>query len=175
VVLLLASDGDPNSCSPTEDLIDTIAQLAESAYNYNGVQTYAIAIQGTTVANLNKIAAKGGTTAAFDVTADITQFAKKMEEIRTAALSCELLIPSAPKGENLEYDKVAVKITSGSQAQKEIPRVLTAQDCGSKEGWHYDDVVVPTKIVLCPASCAAMKADLGAKLGVYFGCAPLLR
>lgn len=175
VIVVLASDGDPNSCSPSEDQIDTIAHLAESAYNYNEVETYVIALQGTTVANLNKIAAKGGTAAAFDVTANIGQFAKKMEEIRTAALACEFMIPSAPPGEILQYDKVAVKVTSADQTQKEIPRVLAAQSCGSKEGWHYDDVVVPGKIVLCPASCAAVKAELDAKVGVYFGCAPTIR
>jgi hypothetical protein len=174
MVVVLASDGDPNSCSQMEDQIGTIAELAEKAYDYNGVETYVIAISGSTLANLNQIAAKGGTGLAYDVTVDIGLFSQKMSEIRAAALSCEFVIPAAPKGETLEHDKVAVKYASGNQMQKEIPRVLGAQACGAQGGWYYDDLVMPSKIVLCPASCDAVKADPDAKISVYFGCTPTI-
>ena len=73
VIVVLATDGDPGGCS--NNTIPVIAGLAASALNYNGVQTYAIAVPGATLSSLNQIAAAGGTTQAIDSTADIGAFA----------------------------------------------------------------------------------------------------
>jgi Mg-chelatase subunit ChlD len=172
VIMVFASDGYPGGCGGSLDTIPVIAALADSAFNYNGVQTYVIAINGSSVSALNQIAAAGGTNTAYDVTADIALFSEKMAEIRTSALACESLIPPPPPGEELDTKKVAVKFTDGMMVEVEIPRADDAADCGSGPGWYYDDNMNPTKIILCPASCNVVQADPAGRLNILFGCEP---
>lgn len=170
VVVIFASDGDPTSCSTTD--IPTIADLAKQAYNYNGVETYAIAMQGATLSNLNQIAVAGGTTAAYDVTSNVQQFSQKMQDIRSKALPCQFVIPPPPDGKTLDPTLVNVDYTPGAMGSTttKIPKAASAADCGTGAGWYYDNEVAPTKILLCPASCNLVKADSKAKVDVAFGC-----
>jgi Mg-chelatase subunit ChlD len=170
VIVVFASDGDPSSCGPNTG-IPEISMLASSARNYNGVQTYVIAMQGATIANLNAIAVAGGTGAAYDVSGNVTLFTQKMQEIRSKALSCEFPIPEPPMGEMLDPNKVNVQYTPmGMGMPTDIPRADNLQDCGSTAGWYYDSPQDPTKITLCPASCTTIQADSLAKVDVAFGC-----
>jgi uncharacterized protein YegL len=172
VIVVLATDGDPSGCS--DNTVPATAQLATRALNYNGVQTYVIAVEGATLSNLNQIAAAGGTTQAYDVTSNIAAFSAKMAEIRASALPCELLIPEPPAGASFEVGKVAVSFTPGAGPEVEIPKANNASDCRGTPGWYYDDNVSPDKIILCPASCAAVQDDSQARLNVLFGCEPTL-
>jgi hypothetical protein len=180
VILVFASDGDPNSCNGTPgnpanaDTIPVIASLAESALNYNGVRTYAIAIAGASINSLNQIAQKGGTVAALDVTQNINLFLDKMKQIQASALSCDFPIPAPPVGEVFDKDLVAVTYTPSDPMAEdvELPHADNLQDCGPASGWYYDNNVKPTKIVLCPKSCQTVQSDLGAKINVLFGCKP---
>lgn len=169
VILVLATDGDPNYCGMTT--IDDVAAFAKSARNYNGVLTYVIGVKGSVIANLNKIAVAGGTTAAYDITNDISQFSAKMEEIRSAELGCEFEIPPPPNGEELDFGKVNFSYTPKGMG---MPKLLLRADdlphCNAQPGWYYDNNSKPTKIVLCPASCATVQADLNAKVTALFGC-----
>lgn len=166
VVVVLASDGDPTACNT--DIFD-IADLAATAHAYNGVRTFVIAIQGATVQNLDEIAAAGGTTAALDVTTDITQFQLKMDEIRKEVLACEYVIPE-PEGQEFDPTKVNVRYTPGGGAAESIPQADDLADCGDDPGWYYDNPVMPTKIIFCPASCALIQSDDMAKVDFVFGC-----
>jgi hypothetical protein len=169
VALVLATDGEPNACGTTT--IDNIAALAKSARNYNGVLTYVIGVAGSVIGNLDKIAAAGGTKAAYDITNDISQFSMKMEEIRSAALACEFGIPPPPNGEVLDPDKVNFSYTpKGVGMSKVLLRANDLADCNSQPGWYYDSNAAPTKILLCPASCTTVQADSNAKISVLFGC-----
>lgn len=169
VIVVFVSDGDPTSCSITD--IASISALAKSAFNYNGVQTYAVAIQGSTIANLNAIAAAGGTGQAYDVTANVQQFSQKMAEIRSQALSCELAMPEAPVNEELDVDDPYVDYLPGGNGMPEkLKKVPSKSDCGPGEGFYYDNPSAPTKIILCPASCQKVQADLEAKLSIGFPC-----
>ncbi|WP_437725709.1 vWA domain-containing protein [Sorangium sp. So ce861] len=172
VIVVLATDGDPSGCA--DNTVASTAQIAQRALNYNGVQTYVIAVEGSTVANLDQIAAAGGTARAFDVTADVAAFSAKMAEIRASALPCELLIPDPPAGATLDTSRVAVKFATASASALEIPKADGAADCGEGPGWYYDDELQPKKIVLCPASCRAVQGEVQAKLDVLFGCEPTL-
>jgi len=172
VIVVFASDGEPNSCPNNQDTIPVIAALASSALNYNGVETYVVAISGSNVANLNQIAVAGGTTAAFDVTADISLFEQKMEEIRAAALACEFVIPDPPDGEELDAGLVNVEYTpSDGSGAVTIPGVAGVADCGAGLGWYYDNPQNPTQILLCPGACNLIQADGEADVQVQFGCA----
>jgi hypothetical protein len=169
VILVLATDGDPNGCANNE--IDAIADFAKSARNYNGVLTYVIGVNGSIISNLDKIAAAGGTTAAYDVTQDINLFATKMAEIRSAALGCEFEIPPPPNNQQLDPDKVNFSYTpNGTGMPKVLLRADNLVDCNGKPGWYYDSNLAPSKIILCPASCSTVQADNNAKVSVLFGC-----
>jgi uncharacterized protein YegL len=169
VILVLATDGDPTACGDTT--IDDIAALAKGARNYNGVLTYVIGVQGSTIANLNKIAEAGGTTAAYDITNDINQFTAKMKEIRGAALGCEFEIPPPPDGQELDPDEVNFSYTpKGTGMPKILLRADNLDACNNQPGWYYDNANAPTKIILCPASCATVQADTKAKVEALFGC-----
>lgn len=172
VILVFASDGDPNSCPGNQNDIPSIAGLAKAALDYNGVETYVVAINGASVLNLDQIAAAGGTTKSYDVTANVTQFAQKMMEIRSKALACEYIVPEPSGNEPLELDKATVKHTNGAGVEKEIIQAKSAADCGIGPGWYYDDPKKPQKIILCPASCQIVQADPDGKLDIFFGCKP---
>ena len=169
VILVLATDGAPYLCGwgSTED----IASLAKSARNYNGVLTYAIGVDGSDIAALDKIAAAGGTTASYDITHDINQFSAKMADIRSEALGCDFGIPPPPNDLALDPNKVNFSYTpKGTGAPKILPRADDLVDCNGQPGWYYDSNTAPTKIVLCPASCSTVQADNNAKVSVLFGC-----
>ncbi|MEJ7729747.1 MAG: vWA domain-containing protein [Polyangiaceae bacterium] len=167
VIVVLASDGEPGSCITD---VATIASLAESAYNYNGVQTYGIFIAGNK-ATLDAITMAGGTGPAFDVSANIQAFADKMAGIRADAIGCEVTIPDPPQGEEFDKDLVNVKYTAGGQgAPSTLPKKTSKADCGAGAGWYYDNEQKPTEIIFCPASCQTVQADVEAKINVAFGC-----
>jgi hypothetical protein len=168
VIAVFASDGDPSACNTS---IPAIAALAASAHNYNGVETYVIAMAGATLANLNQIAAAGGTNQAYDVTSNAQQFSQKMQEIRSSALACEFILPPPPMGQTLDPKLVNVNYTpGGAPTPTTLPQSDNLADCGVGPGWYYDDPMNPTKIVLCPASCNTIKVDSQAKIDVAFGC-----
>ena len=168
VIVVLATDGDPNGC---DDAIDDIAGLATSALGYDGVRTYVIGVPGATIANLDKIAVGGGTTAAYDVTKDITQFSATIAQIRLVGLGCDFQIPPPPQGQALDPDKVNFSYTpKGVGNPTTLLRASDLADCNGKPGWYYDSNTGPTKITLCPASCTTVQADSSAKVSVLFGC-----
>ncbi|MFO0668543.1 MAG: hypothetical protein U0235_02800 [Polyangiaceae bacterium] len=43
-------------------------------------------------------------------------------------------------------------------------------DCADPNGWHYDNVSAPGRIITCPAICDRLKADKGGKMDIIFGC-----
>ncbi|MBK9263629.1 MAG: VWA domain-containing protein [Polyangiaceae bacterium] len=173
VIVVLATDGDPTGCQPLE--IDLIAALATSARNYNGVRTYVIGVAGSTIANLDKIAEAGGTTKAYDITKDISEFAATIAEIRKETLACDFELPAPPDGMELVPDIVNFTYTpNGMGEPKIVPRADDLADCKDLPGWYYDSNLAPTKLILCPASCATVQADVNAKVEVLFGCDSVL-
>lgn len=174
VILVLATDGDPYLCGSPD--ISVIAGLAQSARNYNGVLTFVIGIEGSVIENLDKIAAAGGTVGSYDVTQNISLFSAKMAEIRTAALGCDFEIPPPPNNQQLDPNKVNFSYTpKGVGAPKVFPRADDLADCSGQPGWYYDSNANPTRIILCPASCSTVTADLDAKVEALFGCKSLLK
>lgn len=174
VVVVFASDGDPNSCPAQQNVIAEIATVVQSAYTSSAIETYVIAISGASLVNLDQLAAAGGTTQAYDVTGNINQFAQKMADIRASALACEYIIPDPPANEPLELDRVVVKYVTDDDIPAEIPRTEGNLNCGQGPGWYYDDPVQPTRLILCPASCEMVHFDNRGRIDVFFGCKPKL-
>jgi hypothetical protein len=172
VAAVLASDGDPTECITSGAAIEGLAQ---AAFDANGVRTYVIAIEGSSAATLNPIAAAGGTGQAIDVTTDINLFKQAMEEIRADAISCEFPIPEPGGGERFDPQKLNVSYTPGGTGMSTtIPNVADASACGSAGGWYYDDAANPTEVILCPATCTLVGADGGAKIDLEFGCPTII-
>ena len=173
VNVVLATDGAPAGCEDVTN--EGIAALAQSARDYNGVQTYVIGVQGSTLSNLDQIAAAGGTTAAYDITQDINLFSQTMAEIRAAVLGCEFELPPPPLGMSLVPDEVNFTYTAGgTEDPVTLPRADDLADCGDQPGWYYDDNATPTKIIVCPASCLTIQNDSLAEIAVAFGCDSIL-
>jgi len=183
VNVVIATDGDGSYGCDGENFVggtyvqdlDALEELAQEAQDYNGVHTYVVAVPGATIASLDKLAAAGGTTAAYDITQDISKFSAAMAEIRNAVLACDFELPPPPLGMDLLPDKVNFTYTPGGTDKPVIlPRADDLADCGDEPGWYYDSNIVPTKILLCPASCTTVKNDTSAKVDVAFGCNSVL-
>jgi hypothetical protein len=84
-------------------------------------------------------------------------------------IACEYDIPDPPANETLDINKVNVEFWPSSGAASDILNVPNAGSCGIS-GWYYDNPSNPTKIVLCPSTCAAVQADDGGQVHVVFGC-----
>ncbi len=172
VVVVLATDGEPNDCDSS---VDAVAMVADgAAAGHPPVSTYVIGV-GSSLSNLGQIATAGGTDHAFlvDTAAGTTaDFAAAMNAIRgEAALPCSYELPSPAPGSSLDYGKVNVERGSGTDGGKStLPQVQDEAECGTTDGWHYDDPGRPASIELCPATCASVERDPTAIVQVLVGC-----
>jgi hypothetical protein len=187
VVLVLATDGLPTRCAPLD--IPGLAALAQGGVaGTPSIKTFVIGVfadadkvQATT--NLDAIAAGGGTSKAFIVTTGgsvATDFQKALDAIRGSVLPCEYAIPKSGAGAQ-DFDKVNVQHTTGAGATSVLGYKKNAAGCGTDPGWYYDaDPATggtPTKIILCPTTCSAVKSDSGgaAKVDILLGCKTLVK
>ena len=86
------------------------------------------------------------------------------------AIGCQYNMPSADAGV-IDPDKVKVEYTPGSGgAPQELARANDAASCGPGGGWYYNNNANPTLILLCPATCNAVKADQKAGIQIALGC-----
>jgi hypothetical protein len=88
-------------------------------------------------------------------------------------LDCAWAIPPPPMGEQFQKDKVNVSYSPSMGAPQTVYHVTTEADCGPQGGWFYDDNASPTKVNVCPTTCATIQADPQGKIDILFGCATL--
>ena len=167
VVVVLATDGQVNSCNTK---IQDIADLAKTAYEYNGVLTFAVAINGADLNTLNPIATAGGTDKPIDITSDITKLKGALDKIRHDVLGCEYPIPKPMMGEIFDSHELNITYKPGSGMPDGLKQYPNAKGCGNLPGWYYDNNAKPTKIFFCPATCTKAKTDAGASVDFVFGC-----
>lgn len=180
VVMVLATDGFPTRCAPLD--IPGISALAAGGVSGTpSIKTFVIGVfsdaqktQATT--NLNQLATGGGTGSAFIVSTGAnvtTQFQAALESIRGTALPCEYAVPS-PESGTPDYDKLNVQFSQGGGAPAVLPYKKSASGCDAAGGWTYDTDPstggFPTKIILCPSTCDAVKKATGAKVEMVLGC-----
>jgi hypothetical protein len=173
VVAVLMADTDPNACNGS---YAEIVGLVQSALAMSGVRTFAVGFEGITIASLNAVAAAGGTGQAVDLTAPgaMSMLHVELEAIRRRAVPCELDLPPTPDGVTFDPDAVFLGYTPGGMGPEEYPaHVANENACGQSPGWYWDDPVTRTKLVLCSATCDAIKADVAPALQVLFGCTEL--
>jgi hypothetical protein len=173
--VVLATDGKPNACSPND--VSAIAALAAAAAGGSpSIVTFVIGV-GDELAELNSIAAAGGTGQAFlvDTNQNVNdQFLAALLSIQDAVLACEYLIPTPTSG-NPDYNLVNVEVSLQNQPPHTLPKVPGPADCDADGGWYYDNPAAPEKIIMCPASCDALQADPGAQLDILLGCDSVLK
>jgi hypothetical protein len=170
VIVVLATDGQPNDCSSTVANVGNAAKAGVTGTP--PILTYVIGV-GSSTGNLDAIAAAGGTGKAIVVnTGDPASFLAAMQAIQKSQVGCEYLIPAPSGGQMIDYTKVNVVYTpNGNGMPQTILGVASAAACDpAKGGWYYNDPKMPTKIELCPATCTPVQKDSMAKIDVELGC-----
>ncbi|MDI1447428.1 vWA domain-containing protein [Polyangium sp. 6x1] len=175
-IVVLATDGNPEGCGSS---VDGVKAVAASAFaSVPSIRTFVIGV-GDLAANLDGIAAAGGTGSAFivSVAPDATEkFLQAMNEIRGAALSCSYLIPQPPPGEDIDYDRINVEYTPESGISVIIPQVKSKADCPAAGlAWYYDVPAAPKQIIFCDSTCSQVAKDTKAEIDVLVGCATIVK
>jgi hypothetical protein len=187
VAVVLSTDGIPNTKGSCDDNVSDIEAVAAAGLAATpSIKTFVIGVLSSaddTVAatsTLNGIAAAGGTTAATILGASATtelDFLSALAKIRGASVPCELALPVPEAGMMPDYHKVNVVYTASSTMKDTVfGYVGSMASCDpTKGGWYYDADPdkggTPTKVILCPASCALAQGDPLGKIAVVQGCA----
>lgn len=172
VAIVLATDGQPNRCGDVGD----VAAEAAAGFNANpSVPTYVIGIIGgagscnldpapPNQADLDQVAAAGGTNQAFIVDAatgdTAAQFLSAMNSIRGATqIPCEYLIPeSTSDGQIIDANQVRVELIPNGQPASDVPRLSGSSACDASGGWYFDSQNA-RHVILCPATCDTVTND----------------
>jgi hypothetical protein len=183
VVVLLATDGLPTECTPT-DITQVGAIAAQGVAATPSISTFVIGVFGPddvtamAPANLDTIASDGGTKNAFivDTTKDVTtQFLAALDAIRSGTIDCTFQIPKPKNGDAVEFADVNVQVTTGG-ALSTIYYVKRQSQCDATTGgWYYDQdpaSATPTQIIACPATCALIQGSKDASVDIAVGCQP---
>jgi hypothetical protein len=139
------------------------------------VRTFVIGVGKVAKFNLDNYARAGGSGKAFltgsgDVSAS---FVQALANITASELSCEYQLPTPPDGMKLDTNKVQVIYRPAAGSAEEIPSVPSLGACAgvTNGGWYYDDPGKPSKISVCPCTCARFAAG---SVDVRLGCKPRL-
>lgn len=177
--VVLITDGEPTSCSTTDDSIDAVVSVAKGGTELaKPVSTYVVGVidgkLAGNAANLSKVAVAGGTRreAGCEATnscfyavdaktfeADIT---KAFKDIEMKAFSCTFDVPKLASGAP-DFDKVNVSLKKADGTS-----VTVAHDPARADGWDF--VEGSAKVKLYGAACTAVKADTSTKVEIVLGC-----
>jgi hypothetical protein len=181
VVVVLATDGLPTTCTPTDTA--ALASLAQEAFESAGhVRTLVVAsesLSGGDRSGFERIAKAGGTGRALSIDPR-ADFAQQLgDALRATAdrkVACDLALPEAPTAERLDYDAVNV-VLDGADGRTTFPRVADSSSCSANGGWYYDvdpAVAAPSRLNMCKASCERLSMATS-KLRVELGCKTAVR
>ncbi len=179
VAVVLATDGNPNECGSTGDIIGDVANIAASSFTASpSVPVYVIGVaqqtgntcdsdQGVVIqkSDMDRIASAGGTTEAFMVdsgSGDVTsQFLGALNQIRGATvIPCQYTLPASTTTQQIDTNRIDVEVKLGSAPSQTLTHVGSEATCdASTGGWYYDNPSSPSVVLLCPASCTTVSAD----------------
>lgn len=164
-VLLWAADGYPTECDDTS--ITTLEDLAEE-YSTATPRVATFVVGLGLVANLQRVAEKGGTEAFFvsECPTAVEDLIATLERVSSSPTLCEFELPEPPEGEFLDFDEVNVTFTPNGSRTEIVHRVSGPDNCVGG-GWHYDDEETPTSIQVCPATCGRFG---GGRIDIVVGC-----
>ena len=98
------------------------------------------------------------------------------EVIQASDLPCEWVIPE-PMGEAvvIDFDQVNVEFNDGMGGFHAIGKIPAVANCANvTDGWYYDTLDLPTKILLCPQTCDKIQLAPKGSTSIQFGCKPLI-
>ena len=178
--VLLVTDGEPSGPAPTcggvnPDDPAVIAALAAAGVKQTpSISTFVIGLPGVNQTVADQISAAGGTVSAIVIT-DATKieaaFQEALVKVRGEALPCDFPIPTKVAAGEVSSGLVNVQYTKGTGGVSEL---YQTGDC-SAGGWRYDDPAKPTRIVLCPTTCAEVRGDPKGKIEILLGCKTKIR
>jgi hypothetical protein len=173
-VVLLVTDGFPTQC-PDEATAQEIADAA--AIGFEGepsMRTFVIGIEAGF--NLDNIARRGGTGTAYMVEEggdSANRLVDAMLNMTNQGMSCEYDIPPPPPGLlKVDTNLVQVIYTPASTGEEEeVPKLDSYADCAhsTNGGWYYNRTIDPSRILVCPCTCARFQAG---RTEIRFGCEP---
>lgn len=192
-LMVLASDGIPSECGPTDEngmmivsfreIISTLQTYSQPPRDAMGnpmrppVLTYIVGTQE--LENNAEALAEAGGGQAFLVDGAATgggdleqRFLDALLSIVVKPLDCEIDVPQTvpDTGEVIDFDKVRVSFTgAASRIPTEFPRTYGPAGCGVNQAWFYDDPAAPTKIFFCRNACESLGAG---DLQLELGCSP---
>jgi hypothetical protein len=165
-LVLIVSDGDPNTCTYPYNSKEELGDLAELAFD-SGVKTVTIALNGANLVTLDYIAYKGGTNAAVNIMYDTTALYTALNTIRSS-FQCEYVFDQPA---TFDPEMWFVKyLSSNGFPDWLIPRVENKTECENQHGWYYDDNKNPAKLTLCTKACEILTFDENFTLQLAFGC-----
>jgi hypothetical protein len=174
VAVVLATDGLPTECSPTQ--INQVANIAAAGLNGSpSIKTFVIGVFAASdtnaQSNLNSIATRGGTAPAYmvDASGNVAQgFVDALNQIRGKTLGCEFQMP-VPEAGIVDPTEVQIEYTPTSGTATVVPNVSGVSSCTADQ-WYYDNNATPTRIILCPSLCTKVKAEVDPKVDISLGC-----
>jgi hypothetical protein len=174
--VLLVTDGEPDGpgtdCGGVDPSDPTnVANLAASGLTSIDppVRTFVIGLPGVNVSVANQIAAAGGTDSAIVISDPSTveaEFEKALAKVKGESLPCDFPIPPKVKDGEIAFDKVNVQWTKSDGTVVDLAQ---NPGCAGGDGWYYD-ASPPTEILLCPNTCADVRADAKAAITILLGC-----
>ncbi len=176
VVAVLATDGIPSGCSPTDS--SSLAQIAADGAAA-GVRTFTLGVfeqadmpDGPNVLQTIATAGNGQSFNFSTAQGNVGQaFLDALNVIRGAALGCQYNIPVPTQGV-ADYHKVNVQYTPGNGGSQVLfDHYEDKAHCPpSGDGWYYDSNTNPQLINLCDATCNKVGADQTGKIDILLGC-----
>jgi hypothetical protein len=147
VVALLITDGDPDECDVNAGDINTIASTALDGAER--IRTAVISL-GASQPFVDGIAQAGGTGSAA---APTTASAISAAITAVATGRCALPIPA-------NGDPTTLRLQTDDQGTiAPLGNVASAAACNGAPGFYVDSVTAPRRILLCPASCTALRSS----------------
>jgi hypothetical protein len=172
-MVVLVTDGFPTQC---DNAPDQISQAARAGYESpEHIRTFVIGVGDVAKFNLDNYARSGGTRKAYltDAGNVTTSFVDALNNITNRALACEYQLPPPPEGMKLDTTQVQVIYTPSFGDAEEVPSISSLSACANNAngGWYYDDAEHPSKLTVCPCTCARLQAG---RVDVRLGCKPRL-
>ena len=96
---------------------------------------------------------------------------RALQKVSGSAIPCDYPLPAEVISGEIGLNKVNVEVTPPGGSPTTIPYDETC----AQGGWKYDNVSAPSAIVICPATCASVKAQNGAQLKVLLGCGTVVK
>lgn len=185
VVALLATDGLPTECGASADsaeLLQEVVDLAATAAQGEvPMRTFVIGVfqvgDVASIANLNRIAAAGGTDrAAFIDTSGAVdqQFLEALRGVTARTVECRVRLGDGPA--SLDYLRASVSLEQTAGVRSPLAFAGDSTGCGDNpQGWFYEgspDAGTPAAILLCSGACDRLQGSTVTGLRVAIGCGP---